>query len=115
MKSEVVAMFSVEKAPQYLRETEAAVARLQELSSADRYAALVARAERLLEGMFTVETDVDPDVQVRIALRERFDAARVKQAILMVATWQLIAGLARAWSLRREAVPAAARRALTAV
>lgn len=92
-------MFDVEKAPAYVAETAAAVARLQEMAPAGRYAALVERAERLLEGMFTVETNVDPGLCVRIAIRERFVAARVKQAILMVATWRLIRELADGWSV----------------
>jgi hypothetical protein len=94
-------MFSVDRAPRYVAETLAATARLQEQTSSEQYAALVGRAERLIDGMFSVETNVDPDLQVRIALREKFEAARVKQAILMVATWQLINDLANAMSVRR--------------
>jgi hypothetical protein len=92
-------------------ETLAAAARLQEQTSSEQYAALVGRAERLIDGMFSVETNVDPDLQVRIALREKFEAARVKQAILVVATWQLINDLANAMSVRRApaAAPAPAR------
>ncbi|HZE99769.1 MAG TPA: hypothetical protein VE981_22370 [Planctomycetota bacterium] len=100
-------MFSVDRAPRYVAETLAAAARLQEQTSPEQYATLVARAERLLDGLFTVETNVDPDVQVRIALREKFEAARVKQAVLMVATWQLISDLAGAMNVKR--VPAVAR------
>lgn len=103
-------MFSVERAPRYVAETVAAAARLQEQTSADQYAALVGRAERLLDGMFSVETNVDPDLQVHIALREKFEPARVKQAILMVATWQLISDLANAWSVRKAPVAAAPSR-----
>jgi len=106
-------MFSVDRATRYVADTCAAAARLQEQTTPDQYAALVERAERLLEGMFTVETNVDPELQTRIALREKFEPARVKQAILMVATWQLINALANAWSVRK--VPAAApARALAA-
>ena len=79
-------MFNIDRAPQYVAETCAGSARLQETTTPGQYATLVDRAERLLDGMFTVETNVDPDLQVRIALREKFEAARVKQAILMVAT-----------------------------
>ena len=99
-------MFSVDRAPRYVADTCAGAARLQEQTTAEQYAALVERAERLLEGMFSVETNVDAELQVRIALREKFEPARVKQAILMVATWQLIRDLAEAWSVRKT--PAAA-------
>ena len=70
--------------------------------------AVRARAERLIEGLLSVETRVDPELQVKIALRERFDPARVKQAILIVATGQLIEGLAGRWTGRPAAVPARA-------
>ena len=95
-------MFSVDRAPRYVAETRAAAARLQEQTTPDQYAALAERAERLLDGMFTVETNVDPELRVKIALREKFEPARVKQAILMVATWQLISDLAAAWSVRKN-------------
>jgi hypothetical protein len=96
-------MIGVETAPRYVAETLAAAARLQEMTSAGQYAALVGRAERLLEGMFTVETNLDPELMVKIAMRERFEAPRVKQAILVVATWQLIDELAGAWTGTRRA------------
>jgi len=99
-------MFSMDRAPRYVAETCAAAARLQEQTTPDQYAALVERAERLLVGMFTVETNVDPELRAKIALREKFEPARVKQAILMVATWQLVSDLAAAWSVRKA--PAAA-------
>ena len=99
-------MFSVDRAPRYVAETVAAAARLQEQTSAEQYAALVGRAERLVDGMFSVETNVDPDLQVRIALREKFEPARVKQAILMVATWKLINDLANSMSVRKAPAPA---------
>src|SRR5262245_28955761 len=107
-------MFSVDRAPRYVMETCAAAARLQEQTTPVQYAALAERAERLLDGMFRVETNVDPELQVRIALREKFEPARVKQAILMVATWQLISDLAAAWSVRKPAVTAPARALATA-
>lgn len=100
-------MFSVDRAPRYVAETCAGAARLQEQTTADQYAALVERAERLLDGLFRVETNVDPELQMKIALREKFEPTRVKQAILMVATWQLINDLAGAWSVRKSAAPAA--------
>ena len=99
-------MFSVDRAPRYVAETWAAAARLQEQTTPDQYAALVERAQRLVDGMFTVETNVDLELQTKIALREKFEPARVKQAILMVATWQLINDLANAWSVRKTAVAA---------
>src|ERR1043166_7030750 len=102
-------MFSVDRAPRYVAETCAAAARLQEQTTPDQYAALAERAGRLLDGMFRVETNVDPELRVKIALREKFDPARVKQAILMVATWQLINDLAAAWSVRNTPVAAPAR------
>jgi len=102
-------MFSVDRAPRYVAEACAASARLQEQTTPEQYAALVGRAERLLDGMFTVETNVDPDLQVRVALREKFEATRVKQAILMIATWQLISSLAASMSVRKAPAPAAAR------
>lgn len=102
-------MFSVDRAPRYVAETCAGAARMREQTTDAQYQALVERAERLLDGMFTVETNVDPDLMVRIALREKFDAARVKQAILMVATWKLISDLANAMSVRKTAAPVAAR------
>ncbi|MBV8881163.1 MAG: hypothetical protein JO332_14455 [Planctomycetaceae bacterium] len=101
-------MFSIDRAPRYVAETCASAARLQEQTTPAQYAALVERAQRLLDGMFTVETNVDPDLQVRIALREKFEAARVKQAILMVATWRLVSDLANAWNVRKAPAPAAA-------
>ena len=107
-------MFSVDRAPRYVTETCAAAARLQEQTTPDQYAALVDRAERLLDGMFRVETNVDPELQVRIALREKFEPARVKQAILMVATWQLISELAASWSVRKTPAAAPARALATA-
>jgi hypothetical protein len=99
-------MFSVDRAPRYVAETCAAAARLQEQTTPEQYAALVERAQRLVDGMFSVETNVDPELQMKIALREKFEAARAKQAILMVATWQLINDLANAWSVRKTPVPA---------
>jgi len=102
----VIDIFSVDRAPRYVTETCAAAARLQEQTRPDQYAALVERAQRLLDGMFSVETNVDPELQVRIALREKFEPARVKQAILMVATWRLISDLAAAWSVRKTPVAA---------
>ena len=102
-------MFSVDRAPRYVAETCAAAARLQEQTTPEQYAALVERAERLLDGMFTVETNVDPELRTRIALREKFEPARVKQAILMVATWQLVNDLAAAWSVRKTPVAAPVR------
>jgi len=107
-------MFSVDRAPRYVAETCAAAARLQEQTTPGQYAALAERAERLLDGMFTVETNVDPELRVKIALREKFEPARVKQAILMVATWQLIRDLAAAWSVRNSPAAAAPVRALAA-
>ena len=91
------------RAPAYVAETRAAAARLQEQTTPEQYARLVERAERLVDGLFTVETNVDPELQVKIALRERFEAPRVKQAILNVATWQLIRDLAASWSVRSQA------------
>jgi hypothetical protein len=102
-------MFSVDRAPQYVAETCAGAARLQEQTTPGQYAALVERARRLLEGLFRVETNVDPDLQVRIALREKFDRERVKQAVLLVATWQLIRGLSRAMNVRTAPAAAAVR------
>jgi len=102
-------MFSVDRAPRYVAETCAAAARLQEQTTPGQYAALAERAERLLDGMFTVETNVDPELRVKIALREKFEPARVKQAILMVATWQLISDLAAAWSVRKTSAAAPVR------
>lgn len=99
-------MFAVEKAPKYLEETDRAVARLQEQTTPGQYAALVRRAERLLEGLFRVEIQLDHETMVKIALRERFVPARVKQAILMAATQKLIADLAAAWDVRRAPTPA---------
>ena len=102
-------MFSVDRAPLYVAETCAAAARLQEQTTPEQYAALAERAARLVEGMFSVDTHVDPELQMKIALREKFEAARVKQAILMVATWQLVNDLANAWNVRKAPLPAAAR------
>jgi len=102
-------MFSVDRAPRYVAEAVAGAARLQEQTTPEQYAALVDRAHRLLDGMFSVETNVDPELQLRIALREKFEPARVKQAILMVATWRLISDLAAAWSVRKAPVAAPVR------
>ena len=108
-------MFSVDRAPRYVAETWAAAARMQEQTTADQYAALFERAQRLVDGMFTVETNVDPDLQAKIALREKFEAPRVKQAILMVATWQLVTQMANAWNVRKTAAAAAPARPLAAL
>ena len=108
-------MFSVDRAPRYVAETCAAAARLQEQTTPEQYAALVERAQRLVDGMFSVETNVDPELQMKIALREKFEAARAKQAILMVATWQLINELASAWSVRKPAFAKALAGGSTAV
>lgn len=102
-------MVGVEKAPQYVAETAKAAARLQEMTSPDQYAALVGRARRLLEGMFTVDIPLDPELLVKIAIRERFDAPRVKQAILTVATWQLIQDLAGSFSGRGKQAAAGSK------
>lgn len=97
-------MFAVSKAPGYLAETRAALARLEESTTPDQMAALRARAERLLAGLFTVEILLEDEIQVAIALREKFEPARVKQAILNVATWRLIETLAGRWSGKAAAV-----------
>ncbi len=99
-------MFSVDRAPRYVADAVAGAARLQEQTTPEQYSALVERAELVIDEMFTVETNVDVELQVKIALREKFDAPRIKQAILMVATWQLINDLAGAWSVRKAAAPA---------
>ncbi len=101
-------MFPVETAPSYVRETLAAAARLQEGTRPEQVEALVERAERLLEGLFTVDVNLEPDLMAKIAIRERFVPVRVKQAILMVATHRLITELAAAWSVRKIPVPARA-------
>ena len=108
-------MFGVEKAPAYVAETAVAAARLQEMTSAGQYAALAGRAERLLDGMFTVEVNVDPELMIKIAIRERFVAPRVKQAILMVATWRLVHDLAGAFTGRKPMQAAAAPKAAPAL
>src|SRR5437773_58002 len=67
-------MFGVDQAPRYVAETAAAMARLQEMTSPGQYAALVGRAERLLDGMFTVERGRPPPCGpsgLRDELRER--------------------------------------------
>ena len=102
-------MFAVKEAPRYVAETRAAAARLQETTTPERYATLLERADRLLAGLCTVEIRLDDEIQRLIALRERFDPARVKQAILNVATWALIDGLAAAWTGRRVPAPAVRR------
>lgn len=102
-------MFAVSKAPRYLAETRAAVARLEESTTPDQYAALKARAERLVGGLFTVEILLEDEIQIEIALREKFEPARVKQAILVVATWRLIESLAGKWSGRPVAAAGGAK------
>ena len=108
-------MIGVDRVPRYVAETLAAAARLQELTTAGQYAALARRAERLLDGMFTVETNLDPDLMLKIALRERFDAPRVKQAILGVATAKLIDELALAWGTGKQTAAAVSRTAAAPV
>src|SRR5260370_40925998 len=98
-------MFSVDRAPRYSADACAGAARLQEQTTADQYPALVDRAQRLLDGMFSVETNVDPELQAKIALRETLEPARVKQPVLMDATWQLINDLANASSVRHTTAP----------
>src|SRR5262245_39392498 len=100
-------MFAVDLAPRYVEETVAAAARLQEQTTPVQYAALLRRAERALDGLLRVDLQVDAELMTKVALRERFDRARTKQALLNIATWQLIAGLAGAWT-GRAAKPAAA-------
>ena len=99
-------MFAVSRAPGYLAETRAAVARLEESATPEQMAALRARAGRLVAGLFTVEIHLEEEIQVDIALREKFEPARVKQAILNVATWRLIETLAGKWSGKPVAAPA---------
>lgn len=100
-------MFAADRAPRYVEETAVMAARLQEQTTPAQYEALAGRAARLVDGLFSLETGVPFEIQVKIALREKFDPARAKQAILMVATWQLIQNFATAKSLRTA--PAAAR------
>lgn len=95
-------MVAVERTPGYVAETRAAVARLQEMTTPAQYEALVGRAERLVEGLFSVEVRLERELMVKIALRERFERERVKRAILSVATWRLIEGLADGWSVRKR-------------
>ena len=102
-------MFGVNRAPEYVAETAVAAARLQEMTTPGQYAALVGRAERLLEGMFTVDVALEPELMLKIAIRERFDGPRVKQAILNVATWQLINDFAGSMSLRGKRAAAVSR------
>lgn len=99
-------MFAVSKAPGYLAETRAALARLEESTTPEQMALLRARAEALLGGLFTVEILLEDEIQAAIALREKFDRARTKQAILNVATWRLIESLAGRWSGKPLAAPA---------
>jgi hypothetical protein len=91
-------MFAVSKAPGYLAETRAAMARLEESTTPEQLNLLKARAEALVGGLFTVEILLEDEIQVAIALREKFEPARVKQAILNVATWRLIEDLAGRWT-----------------
>jgi hypothetical protein len=114
VRDEVKDMFSVDRAPRYVAEAAAGAARLQEQTTPEQYAALVERAQFVIDEMFSVETNVEVDVQVKIALREKFDAPRVKQAILMVATWQLINELAGTWSGRKAAAAVGAPALATA-
>jgi hypothetical protein len=106
-------MFGIDQAPRYVEEAALGAVRLQERTTPSQYEALRGRAERLLDGLLRVETGVPPEVQVKIALREKFDAARTKQAILTVATWGLLRGLGAskdvrcAPSARRHPRPAA--------
>lgn len=106
-------MFAADRAPRYVEETAVMAARLQEQTTPAQYEALVARASRLVAGLFSLETGVPFEIQVKIALREKFDPARAKQAILMVATWQLIQNFATATNPRTA--PAAARHPRPAV
>lgn len=107
-------MFAVSRAPQYLAETRASVARLEETATPDQMAALRSRAERLVAGLFTIEILLEDEIQVEIALREKFEPARVKQAILNVATWRLIETLAGKWAGRPAAAPLAKKEAVMA-
>lgn len=91
-------MFAVSKAPGYLAETRAAMARLEESTTPEQLNLLKARAEALVGSLFTVEILLEDEIQVAIALREKFEPARVKQAILNVATWRLIEDLAGRWT-----------------
>ncbi len=86
-------------APRYVRETIAGAARLQEMTTPGQYAALVRRAGRLLDNLFRVEVRLERELMVKIAMRERFDRARVERAVLAVATHRLIEELAEAWSV----------------
>lgn len=106
-------MFAADRAPRYVEETAIMAARLQEQTTPAQYEALAARASRLVAGLFSLDTGVPFEIQVKIALREKFDPARTKQAVLMVATWQLIEHFSTAKSLR--AAPAAVRHPRPAV
>lgn len=94
-------MVSVDRVPGYLAETLATVARIQEQTTPEEYAALASRARRLVERLFTIEVNLDSDLMARVALHERLAPARARQAILMVATWKLIRDLAEGWSVRK--------------
>src|SRR5262245_12826646 len=98
-------MLHVGLAPRYVEETVAAAARLQEQTTPGQYEALLRRAERALDGLLRVELDLEPEFMTKVALRERFDRARTKQALLNIATWRLIAGLAGAWTGRKADAP----------
>jgi len=104
-------MFPVDRAPRYVEETVAAAARLQEQTTPGQYAALLRRAERSLEGLLRVELDLEPELMAKVALRERFDRARTKQALLNIATWKLIAGVAKAWTAWKAPAAATCRTA----
>ena len=99
-------MIAVVKEPLCVEETRAAAARPQERTPPAQDAAPAARAERLLDGLFTVEIHLDRELMVAIAIRERFVPARVKRAVLTAATRKLIDDPAAAWSVHRRAAPA---------
>jgi hypothetical protein len=99
-------MIPIDQAPRYVEETAVMAARLQEQTTPAQYEALGARARRLVEDLLSVETGVPLEVRVKIALREKFDPERTRQAILAVATWSLFSGLGKAKNVRTA--PAAA-------
>src|SRR5436309_3173320 len=100
-------MFSVDRAPRYSADACAGAARLQEQTTADQYAALVDRAQRLLDGMFSVETTVE--LQPDRTSDARIVVCPELQGRVMTSTATGMGGLSFGW-INRDLISSGGKR-----